>query len=140
MTLESYLRGVLSSMIVLEYPLNVPASYVPVINSGSTTFTLSNPSGDTVGVYVQGRSKTVCAINVTLSYGAPIVEYKLTIGGKTYTVQAGSTPFNPFSITTDALTATGALTAVIEDREPVRRGHQGELRPDGANASKLLCP
>jgi hypothetical protein len=130
LTLESYLNGVLSSSIQLEYPLNVPASYVPAINSASTTFSLSNPSGDSIGVYVQGRSKTVCAINVTLSYGAPIVEYKLTIGGKTYTVPAGSTPVNPFSITTDALTATGALTAVIEVTDS--RGQKATLTRSAA--------
>ena len=114
LTLESYLDGVLSSSIPLDYPLNVPASFMPVINDGSTTFALQNPAGDTVGVYVQGRSRAVCSINVSTSYGAPIKEYKLTIGGKTYTVPADATPVNPFSITTDVLTATGALTAVIE--------------------------
>ncbi len=139
MTLESYLGGVLSSTILLDYPLNVPASYLPVINSASTTFTLQNPAGDTIGVYVQGRSKTVCAINVTTSYGAPIKEYKLTIGGKTYTVPAGATPVNPFSITTDVLTATGALTAVIEVTDT--RGRKATLtRASAVTVNSYFAP
>ena len=137
--LESYLGGVLSSTVLLDYPLNVPASYLPVINSGSTTFSLQNPAGDTVGVYVQGRSKAVCAINVTLSYGAPIVEYKLTIGGKTYTVPAGATPVNPFSITTDAFTATGALTATIEVKDS--RGQKATLtRASAVTVNACFAP
>ena len=137
--LESYLGGVLSSTILLDYPLNVPASYLPVINSGSTTFTLHNPAGDTIGVYVQGRSKAVCAINVTTSYGAPIVQYKLTIGGRTYTVPAGATPVNPFSITTDALTATGALTAVIEVTDS--RGQKATLtRTSAVTVNSYFAP
>jgi len=81
-----------------------------MINSASTVFSLSNPAGDTVGVYVQGRSQTICSINASPIYGAPIAEYRLTIGGKTYSVLAGDVAVNPFTITTDVLTATGALT------------------------------
>lgn len=114
LTLESFLGGVLSSTILLAYPLNVPASFLPTINSGSTTFALSNPAGDTVGVYVQGRSRAVCSINASPNNGAPIREYRLTVGGKTYAVPAGDVAVNPFMITTDVLTAAGALTAVIE--------------------------
>ncbi|MGJ4851305.1 DUF859 family phage minor structural protein [Bacillota bacterium Meth-B3] len=139
LTLESYLDGALSSTLSFDYPLKVPASYVPVINSGSTTFTLSNPAGDTVGVYVQGRSRAVCAINVTLSYGAPIKEYKLTIGGKTYTAAAGETAVNPFSITTDVLAATGALTAVIEVTDT--RGQKATLtRASAVTVNSYFTP
>jgi len=105
MTLESYLDGVLSSTVTRTYPLNVPASYVPAIGS-APSFAVGNPTGDEIGIYVQGRSWSVCTISASSVYGASIVEYRLTIGGKTYT--SFSSP-----ITTDVLTATGALGATV---------------------------
>ena len=121
--LESYLNGVLSSSIPLDYPLNVPASYVPTINGASTTFALLNPVGDSIGVYVQGRSRTVCAISAASVYGAVIREYRLTLGGKTYTAPAGT-------ITTDVLSSTGALTATIEVTDS--RGQKATLTRSAA--------
>jgi len=104
LTLESYLDSALSSTVTLSYPLNVPASYVPTI--GSTVFAVSNPAGDEIGIYVQGRSRSVCTISASSVYGASIVEYRLTLGGKTYI--SSSSP-----ITTDVLSLPGALTAGV---------------------------
>lgn len=104
LTLESYLSGVLTSTLYYNYTLRVPSSYVPTISSA--TFGLSNPSGDNIGIYVQGRSRTACTINATAPGGATIVEYRLTIGGKTYA--SATSP-----ITSDVLTATGALNATL---------------------------
>jgi len=105
MTLESYLDGVLSSTVTLTYPLNVPASYVPTIDS-VPSFTVRNPTGDGIGVYVQGRSWSVCTINASSVYSASIVEYRLTIGGKTYSSASSL-------ITTDVLATAGALGATV---------------------------
>lgn len=104
LTLESYLSGVLTSTLHYDYALNIPASYVPTVSSSA--FALSNPTGDTIGIYVQGRSRTICTIGATAPGGASIVEYRLTIGGKTK--KSTTSP-----ITSDVLTSTGALTATL---------------------------
>lgn len=77
--LESFLNGTLSSTISLAYPLRVPASYAPTISSA--TFALFNPAGDTIDVYVQGRSRTICTTVASSVYGATIEQYRLTIDG-----------------------------------------------------------
>jgi len=105
LTLESYLAGALSSTLTFAYTLHVQASYAPTISEA--TFALLNPIGDAIGLYVQGRSRTICAISATAPGGASIREYRLTLAGKTY-----ASTFN--EITSDVLTATGALTATVE--------------------------
>lgn len=104
LTLESYLNGTLSSTLQFGYTLNVPASYVPAISAA--TFALSNPAGDDIGIYVQGRSRGVCTVSAAAPGGASIRSYRLTLAGKTYSSAASV-------ITTDVLTATGALTATV---------------------------
>lgn len=121
LTLESYLDGVLSSTVTLSYPLNVPASCVPTI--GSATFSVSNPAGDEIGIYVQGRSRSICTISASSVYGASIVEYRLTLGGKTYS--SSSSP-----ITTDVLSLAGALDATVAVVDS--RGQTATLTQAGA--------
>lgn len=104
LTLQSYLNGTLSSTLTYAYTIYVPSSYRPTVSSAS--FALVNPSGDTIGIYVQGRSKTTCTISASSVYGASIVSYNLTIGGYTY-VSASNV------ITTNVLNSTGALSANI---------------------------
>ena len=105
LTLKSYLSGVLQSTITLTFPLNVPATYVPVITP-APVFALQNPTGDTIGVYVQNRSWTKCTITATQSYSAPIVEYRVTISGATTTSATNV-------VTTGALTQYGVLAATV---------------------------
>ena len=105
LTLQSYLDGILSSTVVLEYALNVPASYLPSV--AAPVFSILNPTGDDIGIYVQGRSRSICAISASSVYGASIVEYRLTIGGKTYVSSSSS-------ITTDVLSSSGVLGATVE--------------------------
>lgn len=109
MTLESYSGGVLTSTLTFQYTVHIPSSYKPSINTGSTTFAIV---GTTLGVYVQGRSKTLCTISAASVYGAAIAQYKLTIGGVTYTKK--STDTEPNKITSNVLTTSGALSATIE--------------------------
>ena len=104
LTLENYLSGVLQSSRTLTFSLNVPASYVPTISSAP--FTLQNPAGDTIGVYVQNRSWTKCTITAASVYGATIVEFRLTIGGVTYSSATNI-------ITTDVLTQYGVLSGTV---------------------------
>ena len=104
LTLKNYLSGVLQSTIPLTFPMNVPATYVPVITSAP--FTLQNPVGDTVGVYVQSRSWTKCTVAATQSYSSPIVEYRVTISGATTTSATNI-------VTTDVLTQYGVLPATV---------------------------
>ena len=104
LTLTTYLSGVLQSTRALTYPLNVPASYVPTISSAPLA--LQNPAGDTIGVYVQGRSWAKCTVTAASVYGASIVEYRLTIGGVTY-----SSPTNV--ITTGVLAQYGVLSGMV---------------------------
>ena len=104
LTLENYLSGVLQSSRTLTFPLNVPASYVPTISSAP--FALQNPVGDTIGVYVQNRSWTKCTITAASVYGATIVEYRLTIGGVTYSSASNV-------ITTDVLAQYGVLSGTV---------------------------
>ncbi len=104
LTLENYLGGVLQSSRTLTFPLNVPATYVPTIASAS--FALQNPTGDTIGVYVQNRSWVKCTVTVASVYGASIAEYRLTIGGVTYSSATNV-------ITTGALAQYGVLPATV---------------------------
>jgi hypothetical protein len=103
-TLENYLSGVLQSSRTLTYPLNVPTSYVPTISSAP--FALQNAAGDTIGVYVQNRSQTVCTITASSVYGASIVEYRLTIGDVTYSSASNV-------ITSGVLTQYGVLSGTV---------------------------
>lgn len=120
-TLESYLDGVLQSTRYLPYPLNVPASFVPTIASAS--FALQNAVGDTIGVYVQNHSQTVCTISASSVYGASIVEYRLTIGGVTYSSASNV-------ITSEVLTQYGVLPGSVTVVDS--RGQTATL--DNANA------
>ena len=77
---------------------------MPTISSAP--FTLQNPAGDTIDVYVQNRSWTKCTITASSVYGATIVEYRLTIGDVTY---LSSTNL----ITTDVLAQYGVLSGTV---------------------------
>jgi hypothetical protein len=103
-TLENYLSGVLQSSRALTFPLNVPATYLPTISSAS--YTLQNTAGDAIGVYVQNQSRTVCTISASSVYGASIVEYRLTIGGVTYSSASNV-------ITSDVLAQYGVLSGTV---------------------------
>jgi hypothetical protein len=103
-TLENYSGGVLQSSRTLTFPLNVPASFVPTIPSAP--FALQNPAGDTIGVYVQNRSWTKCTVTASSVYGATIVEYRLTIGGVTYSSTTNI-------ITTGVLAQYGVLSGTV---------------------------
>jgi hypothetical protein len=107
LTLGNYLSGVLQSTVLLTFPLNVPASYVPTISTGTPpAFALQNPVGDTIGVYVQNRSWTKCTITASSVYGATIAEYRLTIDGVTTTSASNI-------ITTGVLAQYGAKAATV---------------------------
>lgn len=103
-TLENYSGGVFQSSRTLTFPLNVPASFMPTISSAP--FTLQNPTGDTIGVYVQNRSWTKCTVTAASVYGASIVEYRLTIGGVTYSSSTNV-------ITTGVLAQYGVLSGTV---------------------------
>ncbi len=103
-TLENYSGGVFQSSRALTFPLNVPASYVPTISSAPLA--LQNPAGDTIGVYVQNRSWAKCTITASSVYGASIVDYRLTLGGVTYTSASNV-------ITTGVLAQYGVLSGTV---------------------------
>ena len=104
LTLENYSGGIFQSSRTLTFPLNVPASFVPIISSAPLA--LQNPAGDTIGVYVQNRSWTKCTITAASVYGATIVEYRLTIGGVTYSSATNV-------ITTGVLAQYGVLSGTV---------------------------
>ena len=104
LTLENYLSGVFQSSRTLTFPLNVPTSCVPAISSAP--FALQNPVGDVIGVYVQNRSWAKCTVTAASVYGATIVEYRLTIGGVTYSSASNV-------VTTGALAQYGVLSGTV---------------------------
>ncbi len=81
-TVETYEGTTLRSSVPFEFNLAVPADMVPVIDD--VTISLVNPSGDTVGEYVQGRSRARAVIEARSVYGAEIVSYQMAIDGTSY--------------------------------------------------------
>lgn len=74
----------------------IPSTVVPKV-----TFTATEATGKTWGVYIQSVSKVKLTISPTLAYGSPIASYKTTIDGRTY---------NASTFTTSVLSGTGTLT------------------------------
>ncbi len=95
--------GVLMS--ALPFDLLVPASMVPSISAAS--YAAVNPTGDTIGVHVQGRSATKATVTASSVYGATIASYELMIAGKTYTSTTNE-------VTSDALAQSGTLSTTVK--------------------------
>lgn len=123
LTLETFSGGVRTSVLSFSYPLRIPASYVPSITSAS--FSLMNPAGDDIGVYVQGRSRTLCSIVAVPVGGAQIVEYRLSIDGQICRVLLDEPASGSVGILTEPLASAGVLPAVVEVVDS--RGQVGRL-------------
>ena len=82
-TVETYEGTTLRSSVPFEFNLAVPADMVPAIDDA--TISLVNPSGDTVGEYVQGRSRAQATIEARSVYGAEVISYQMEINGVAYT-------------------------------------------------------
>lgn len=80
----------------------VPTSMIPTIGSVTHTEAASGVA-ETVGAYVQGKSKVSVSIAASGVYGSTIKSYSSTFVGKTYT---GA------SWTSDVMTLSGALSIV----------------------------
>lgn len=79
--------------------IKVPAALTPTVDSVTIT-EASTGTIDTIGSYVQSKSKIKAEITAVGSYGSTIKSYSSTFEGKTYTGE---------SFTTDTVTGSGTI-------------------------------
>ena len=82
----------------------------------SCTMVCHDPVGHagTFGSYVQGKSNLAVAITATQAYGSPIVEYKTSFDGHTYTAA---------EFTTDAILTSGNVPISVTVKDGRGRSH-----------------
>lgn len=101
---ETYSSGSLISTIPFEFSLALPDTMVPVIDG--VTISLENPTGDTIGEFVQGRSRVRAAVEASSVYGADVVLYQMTIDGIVFSSESSD-------ILSAVLSAPGVKTITI---------------------------